>query len=147
MIKTLIILTTIFTLIACASKPEKIKKTEDVNLAASLSSLIGEPKKVDPKILDKFSLGSKENPIRVNGPKGQRNYLSRLVCENNETVSAFNRKGSVGRGPFGTTMDVYEVICDTNKGVVKHDVFLDMYHANYIETRPAAGFIELKPAK
>ena len=119
----------IFTLGACASKPAKTKKSEGADLAASLSSLLGEPKKVDPKILEKFPLGSKENPVRASGPKGQHNYLSRLVCENHETVSAFNREGSAGMSPFGTIMDVYEVICDTNKRVVKHTVFLDMYHA------------------
>lgn len=147
MIKTLTIFTLIFTLSACASKPAKTKKDDSDDIAASLSSLFGEPKKVDQKILDKFPLGSQENPVRVNGPIGQRDYLSRLVCENNEAVSAFNREGSAGVSPFGTIMDIYEVICDTNKGVVKHEVFLDMYHPNYTETRPAAGFIELKPKK
>jgi len=144
MFKQLIILAFAITLSSCANNTTKTKE-KDEDLSSALTSLFGEPKKVDEKKLDKFPLGSEKNPIRVNGPKGQRDYLSRLVCDNNEPVSAFERMGSAGASPFGTIMDIYEVICDTNKGVVKHEVFLDMYHAQYVETRPAAGFIALKP--
>jgi len=136
-------------LTACTNTPAKHEKEpgdSDASSAQTLSTLLGiKQKKVDEKKLAKYPLGSEKNPIRVDGPSGQRSYLSRLVCDNNEPVSTFERMGSAGASPFGSIMDIYEVICDTNQGVVKHSVYLDMYHGNYEETRPAAGFIALKP--
>lgn len=149
MLKNTLILILALSLTACATKPAKSEKetqVSDANSAQALSTLLGfKQKKVDEKKLAKYPLGSKDNPIRVDSPSGQVGYLSRLVCDNNEPVSAFERLGSAEASPFGSIMDIYEVICDTNKGVVKHSVYLDMYHADYEETRPAAGFIELKP--
>jgi len=55
--------------------------------------------------------------------------------------------GNSDIGPFGGITDIYEVICDPDKGVVKHEAFLDMYDHDYVETRPAAGFIALKPGE
>lgn len=147
MIKKILILTLALLLTACASKsPKKESPVSDAEAARALSRLLGgEPVKVDEKELAKHPLGSKENPIRVGGPAGQRSYLKRLVCDNNEPVSSFNRQGNAGPGPFGSIVDIYEVLCDTNKGVVTHSVYLDMYHGDYEETRPAAGFIALMP--
>lgn len=152
MYKNLLIATLLISLSACANKPTKTENASadseptDAELSQVLM-LLGQTQKVDASKIDKFPLGSKENPVRVGGPEGQRNYLSRLICDNNEQVSAYGRLGSSDIGPYGGIMDIYEVICDTDKGVVKHEVFLDMYHHNYVETRPAAGFIALKPNK
>lgn len=152
MFKIFFVMALLFSLAACANKPTTTEKESkgreptDAELAQVLM-LLGQSQKVDTSKADKFPLGSQENPVRVGGPEGQRNYLSRLVCDNNEQVSAYDRLGSSDIGPFGGVMDIYEVICDTDKGVVKHEVFLDMYHHTYTETRPAAGFIALKPNK
>ena len=148
-IKTSCIAVIVLLLTACATKPEPTAKEEmsDEELASAIVALLGESKKVDENVLAKYPLGSKDNPVRVSGPMGQRYYLSRLVCDNNEPVSAFQRAGNAGIGPFGNIIDLYDVICDTNKGAVTHSVYLDMYHGDYNETRPAAGFIALKPAK
>lgn len=132
---------------ACATAPKPTAQAADDDVADSLAALFGENVEVDEKTLAQHPLGSPENPIRVDGPMGQRIYLSRLVCDNNEQVSAFQRSGSAGIGPFGNIIDLYEVICDTNQGAVSHSVYLDMYHGDYKETRPAAGFIALKPEK
>ena len=149
MIKNILIAILALSLVGCASKPTKSEKethVSDADAAKALSQLLGgKQKNVDEKKLAKYPLGSKDNPIRVGGPGGQRSYLSRLVCENNEPVSSFNRQGSAGAGPFGSILDIYEVLCDTNKGVVTHSVYLDMYHGDYEETRPAAGFLALMP--
>ncbi len=149
MIKKITIAILALSLAACANtsiKNEKKTQASDVDTANALSRLLGsDPKNVDEKELAKYPLGSKDNPIRVGSPAGQRDYLRRLVCENNEPVSTFNRQGSAGPGPFGSIIDIYEVLCDTNKGVVTHTLYLDMYHGDYEETRPAAGFIALKP--
>ena len=126
-----------------ADKPAT-KTKEQENLADSLSILFGEPVKVDPAEIEKHPLGSQHNPIRVSGPAGERKYLARLICENGEPVSAFSRDGSADIGPYGSILDIYTVICDTDKGAVNHTVFMDMYHGNYKETRPAHGFKALK---
>lgn len=136
-------------LTACATQPKQPtpQKASDEELTSALVALFGEKIQVDEKTLENIPLGTKENPVRVEGPMGQHDYLSRLVCDNNETVSAFQRSGSAGIGPFGNLTDLYEVICDTDKGAVSHSVFLDMYHGDYEETRPAVGFVGLKPGK
>lgn len=153
MYKKLLIPALLLSLTACANKPTKNETASaddeltDEELSQVLLLLGGKPQKVDSSKAGTFPLGSSGNPVRVGGPEGQRNYLSRLVCDNNEQVSAYERLGSSDVGPYGGIMDIYEVICDTDKGAVKHEVFLDMYHHDYIETRPAAGFIGLKPVK
>ncbi|MDZ4263360.1 MAG: hypothetical protein U1B30_13655 [Pseudomonadota bacterium] len=149
MFKLLFITASVLLFTACATKPEQpaAQDVSDEELTSALVALFGENIPVDEKSLESIPLGTKENPVRVQGPMGQRDYLSRLVCENNEPVSAFRRSGSMGIGPFGNMIDLYEVICDANKGAVSHSVYLDMYHGDYQETRPAAGFIALKPNK
>lgn len=146
-IKTCFSLSIALLLSACATKPEPSEQqASDEEAAAVLTALFGESIEVDEAVLAQYPLGSKDNPIRVDGPMGQRLYLSRLICTNNEQVSAFQRTGNAGIGPFGNIIDLYEVICDTYQGAVTHSVYLDMYHGDYEETRPAAGFIALKPA-
>jgi hypothetical protein len=86
----------------------------------------------------KSPLGSEQNPVRVNMPAGQRAYLSRLRCENNEKPK-FERGGSVGAGPFGSIVDVYNVDCGGSApGTVS--VYLDMYHPQHQEKQPVPGF-------
>nr|WP_324257951.1 hypothetical protein [Cellvibrio fontiphilus] len=136
-----------FGLIACTSQPKPQEKNADAELADALGAVFGERKKPDMTEVEQHPLGSAENPVRVAMPIGQRDYLARLVCENGERVSAFAREGSAGIGPYGSMMDVYTVLCDTYQGVVEHSVYLDMYHADYEETRPAKGFKALVPHK
>lgn len=120
------------TLCACTHQPT----SED----EELGSLFGAQIKPDMAEVEKHPLGSEKNPVRVSMPLGERNYLARLICENGERVSAFTREGSGDFGPYGSPMDIYTVICDTDKGAVEHLVFMDMYHDDYEETRPAYGF-------
>jgi len=92
--------------------------------------------------INKHPLGSFENPIRVCLPAGQRNYLSRLVCKNGNHPLSFERGGSVGIGPYGNMLDVYIVKCGETEAE-KFNVYMDMYHKDNKETRPAEGFIRL----
>ena len=151
--KQIIFLTVFLTLVGCAAVPSKTPEksqskntteTEDQDLAATLTALFGQSITPDPQEIEKYPLGSAENPVRASGPSGQRRYLSRLICDNGEVVSAFSREGSAGIGPYGSIMDAYVVICDTNKGAINHTLYMDMYHSNYEETRPAQGFKALK---
>jgi hypothetical protein len=100
--------------------------------------------KKETNLIDQHPLGSAKNPIRASGPEGERQYLSRLICENDEPVSAFSRDGSSGIGPYGSILDIYTVVCDTDEGAINHTIFMDMYHDDYKEKRPAHGFKALK---
>jgi hypothetical protein len=135
-------------LAGCANQQTaKPAKTGTTTSNEALFELFGKPRTVDEKVLAKYPLGSNENPIRVSGPAGQRDYLSRLVCSDGSPVASFERHGSMGIGPFGTIVDAYEVICETQQAQSKFTVYLDMYHGEYVETRAAAGFIALKPRR
>lgn len=137
------------TFLACTSKPSQ-KANKTLNSPSKSNQSLAEllsfnMTKVDENKLAKFPLGSKENPIRVGGPEGERNYIKRLVCDNNEPAFSFERAGSTGLGPFGSIMDIYTVHCKSPNGINTHTIFMDMYHGNHEESRPAAGFIALKP--
>lgn len=86
--------------------------------------------------VDRLPLGSEGNPVRAQMPAGEREYLSRLRCPDG-TPPTFERLGSVGLSPYGAIMDVYSVQCGTAAPV---EVYIDMYHAGYIEKRPVEGF-------
>jgi len=81
-------------------------------------------------------LGSKTNPVRCDGPEGERAYLRRLRCDGAGQPAQFERLGSVGIGVYGNVLDEYEVTC----GGESRSVFLDMYHDNHVEKAPPPGF-------
>lgn len=87
---------------------------------------------------EKHPLGSKENPVRVTAPQGQRLYLSRLRCSNGKAPSYF-RRGNVGDGPFGNIVDEYVVTCEGGEPR-ESLIYMDMYHGGFIEERPVPGF-------
>ena len=82
-------------------------------------------------------LGSRENPVRANMPDGQRAYLNRLRCSDGGAPQ-YDRGGSVGDGPYGKIMDVYELKCLDGQPVTA-SVYMDMYH-DHVEDRPVPGF-------
>jgi hypothetical protein len=79
-------------------------------------------------------LGSWDNPVKSNGPSGERAYIRQLKCPDEETPK-FHRIGSSGVGPYGNILDIYELSC----GNKKFDIYMDMYHCCK-ETRPVPGF-------
>lgn len=85
---------------------------------------------------DAYPLGSKDNPVRVDGPLGERAYLGRLRCADGNAPD-FDRDGSVGSGPYGYIMDLYSVRCREAPVV---SVYMDMYHSDAVESRPVPGF-------
>lgn len=85
---------------------------------------------------DAYPLGSKDNPVRVDGPLGERAYLARLRCADGKAPD-FNRDGSVGSSPYGYIMDLYSVRC---REVPVVSVYMDMYHSDAAESRPVPGF-------
>jgi hypothetical protein len=94
--------------------------------------------------VEKHPLGSIENPVLAQGPAGENEYLARLRCPEGKQPF-FERSGSVAeRSPYGSIMDVYEVVCDAPP---KHDVFIDMYHPGFVEHRAVPGFTIVAPGE
>jgi len=66
-----------------------------------------------------------ENPIPVDGPSGERLFLSCLRCACGEPFT-FHRPGSVGKGPDAHVVDVFELVC--RAGEHRLELFFDLYH-------------------
>ncbi len=81
-------------------------------------------------------LGSETNPVRCEGPRGERAYLSRLRCSDGKRP-AYSRIGSFGVGPYGNILDGYRVKCEDAEEV---RVFMDMYHDGHAEREAVPGF-------
>jgi hypothetical protein len=87
---------------------------------------------------DEHPLGSRENPVRVSRPQGQRAYLARLRCADGK-VPAFERAGNLGPGVFGNIVDLYVVECAGSEPA-SSEVVMDMYHLGRTEDRAVPGF-------
>lgn len=83
-------------------------------------------------------LGSKENPVRAQGPAGQRAYLSRLRCADLKQPK-FYRAGSEGVSPYGNIVDVYVVTCADSEPAESR-IYIDMYHAGHVESAAVPGY-------
>ena len=90
------------------------------------------PDGIDPKqTSDDPTYGyTKGNPIKVGGPKGssgpasERLYLRHLRDAHFKPFT-FRRQGSVGAGPDGHILDMYELVSSDGN---KHLLYIDMYH-------------------
>jgi hypothetical protein len=79
-------------------------------------------------------LGSDKNPVRADGPPGERAYLARLRCTDG-TAPSFERRGNAGPGIYGYIVDLYAVRC----GDTESEVRMDMYH-RHVEAQAVPGF-------
>ena len=86
-------------------------------------------------------LGSREIPIKCDGPNGERAYSNMLIGPNGKFLS-YRRKGSSGRRPHGNTLDCYVVTSLDKK--FTHNLYFDMYWNSYIERNapPSFSFID-----
>ena len=98
----------------------------------------GERKTVYPqwRYINLNRLGDELNPVRVHGSVGRRAYLARLICPEGG-APVFSQIGSVGRGPYGSPLDVLMVTCITMARRVHFDA---LHVAEYVERRPVDGF-------
>lgn len=98
-------------------------------------------------------LGSRDNPVRAEGPPGEREYLTRLRCPSGAAPN-FERIGSFEPAADGHILDGYEVLCDrplpepdTIPGRARVpgsvEIFLDMYHSGHREMAAVPGFTVL----
>lgn len=133
-------------LIGCVTQPSDKAESNDIDMRSIMTGLKGVvPQTPDQSELEKYPLGSKENPIRVDGPAGQRDYISRLICINGESVSNAERLGSAGIGPYGFMMDIYNVVCGAAESAITTTIYMDMYHRGNEENRVADGFSAIMP--
>jgi hypothetical protein len=92
--------------------------------------------------VQKHPLGSRENPVRVQGVEGEYRYLARLRCPEGKPP-VVDRIGSAGDpSPYGSIMDMYDVVCDAPPN---HVVFVDMYHPGHVESAAVPGFTIVAP--
>jgi hypothetical protein len=84
------------------------------------------------------ALGSEQNPIRVNMPAGEREYLSRLRCSDG-AAPQFRRIGNAGVGVNGNIVDVYDVRCP-NGEPRQSQIWMDMYYPSHRENGAPPGF-------
>lgn len=108
------------------------------DMMSGKSSVKGKKLKKAIEEADTHPLGSEANPVRAAMPPGQRAYLSRLRCADGQKP-AFERIGSMGISPFGNIVDGYSVRCEGSEPA-ETTVYMDMYHAGYVEMRPVPGF-------
>lgn len=118
-------------------------------LAGVLAQAPPKPKKLSKKVqetVDAARLGSMENPVRCDKTEGAKAYIARLRCPSDKPPK-FEFYGSVGAGPYGTTMDYYILTC--KKTGSNHNVFLDIYHKSFVEIRAIPDFtiVESKEKK
>ncbi len=136
--QTLVVLA--FALLAACSAP--VSK-EDQMLESMLSGRA--PRTLTEEQLQqvqKNPLGTKENPVRVQGVEGEYRYLARLRCPEGKPP-VVDRIGSAGDlSPYGSIMDMYNVVCDAPPN---RTVFIDMYHPGHVEPVPVPGFTIVAP--
>lgn len=82
-------------------------------------------------------LGARGNPVRVDGPSGEREYLNQLRCSEGDAPQ-YERLGSVGEGPYGRILDIYDLLCMA--GGRSAQLYMDMYHPDIYLHDPVPGF-------
>ena len=83
-------------------------------------------------------LGTRENPVRVGGPNGERAYIVRLRCGDGAPPRV-GQRASAGVGAFGTIVDVYPIDCGA-AAPGRTDLIMDMYHSEHEDDRAPPGF-------
>jgi len=125
-------------LAGCASPP-----AEEDPIALMLSGRA--PKTLSAEQLERVQshpLGTKENPVRVQGVEGEYRYLARLRCPEGKPP-VVDRIGSSGdMSPYGSIMDMYNAVCDAPPTRV---IFVDMYHPGHVESAAVPGFTIVAP--
>ncbi len=82
-------------------------------------------------------LGENTNPICCDDPGGEKEYLNRIRDLSGKRPT-FVRRGSVTNGPYGNALDKYLL---TSPEAPDREVYMDMYHRNYIEREPIPGYL------
>jgi len=87
---------------------------------------------------DAHPLGSRENPVRVGGPDGERAYIARLRCSDGNAPRV-GQRANMGVGAFGSIVDGYPMDCGS-AAPGQTILLMDMYHDEHRENRAPPGF-------
>jgi hypothetical protein len=85
-----------------------------------------------------FPLGSLQNPVRVEGPDGERAYVARLRCADGKAPAASAARPG-GTGGFGSVTDLVALDCGA-AAPGRAELRLDLYHEGHAEERAPPGF-------
>lgn len=121
-----------------ASAPAASARDRIADMLAAKSAMQGKKLKKTIEKAEAYPLGSKENPVRVEMPQGQMAYLASLRCTDGKPPQ-FKRIGNYGLGVYDNIIDGYDVRCEGSEPA-SSTIFMDMYHAGHVETRPVPGF-------
>ena len=99
------------------------------------------PPEAKPEVVVSGKIGRKTNPVRCDGPQGQRDYLSRLRDYSDNPVT-FKRAGTLRDGPYGNALDAYQVSYPDG---YSQEVYMDMYHPGFVEKEAPSGFKIVPP--
>ena len=134
-------------LAACQSttKNNTVSAQQDEE-GCGISAMLAGISCVDPDMSEiaKHPLGSAGNPVRADGPAGQRDYIRRLICKDGNNIEGYARMGSAGLGPYGFIVDSYTVACKTGENIKELVIYMDLYHPGYQEKYPAQGFSDME---
>ena len=83
-------------------------------------------------------LGSRENPVRVGGPDGERAYIARLRCADGNAPRVTNGV-EMGVGAFGSIVDGFRLDCGAAQPG-QTTLLMDKYHEENREDRAPPGF-------
>lgn len=136
--KTLVFMSAL--LAGCASQSAEEDMIEKMLSGRAPNSLSDE----QLERVQKHPLGSKDNPVRVQGVEGEYLYLARLRCPEGKPP-VVDRVGSAGDpSPYGSIMDIYNAVCDAPP---THVIFVDMYHPGHVESAAVPGFTIVGPGE
>ena len=120
------------------SAPAASARDRIADMLAAKSEMRGKKLQKAIEKAEAHPLGSKENPVRVEMPQGQMAYLASLRCTDGKPPK-FRRIGNYGLGVYDNIIDGYDVRCEGSEPA-SSTIFMDMYHAGHVETRPVPGF-------
>lgn len=131
-------------LLALAASAAAAEKPGDRTV--SPGQMLGQMAPVDPRAENAaiaaaaavHPLGSAQNPVRVAGPAGARDYLTRLRCsDGSRPVQGPHGPGAVGA--YGSLTEAYPLDCGA-AAPGRVVLALDLYHEEDAESRAPAGF-------
>ncbi|MFN7054296.1 hypothetical protein [Hyphomonas sp.] len=129
--------------------PEASEPLDPGSLASMISALFGNEPPTEEELASiaakaaTHPLGSRGNPIRASGARGQHAYILRLNCPGG-SKPAYHRAGSAGVGIYGNILDIYVVTCPKGPEAA---LYLDLYHSGYVEAGAVPGFTIDPPPK
>ena len=136
--RLLLIATALLT--ATSASAQKPPANDPIDLETALGVQRPDPARIEAAIAAAaaHSLGSRENPVRVGGPSGERAYIARLRCADGRPPRV-GQRSNMGIGAFLMIVDAYPLDCG-EAAPGRTTLMMDMYHPGHREDRAPPGF-------